>query len=235
MKNWRIPSQFDILNRDDYDVPVVGSTKIFWGSYPYKAKIKGNNINLEDNKTSTPSIYAYFSYHQNKDDEEKIKMIWNSKFVNSFHRHAYFADKDHLDDFVNTFASKIQQLEGPISEDHKEALYVIDDQKHSDKEQIAIRNRLYYKEFDSKIKFKTPAINYRQPYTYQRMSWRDEYKHYRDMHQKVVDILGEDRTAFAYNNTYLKSEDIDDLLVWLKLKAPDSVQAITKVRLVENL
>lgn len=234
MKNWRIPSQFDILDRDDYDVPVVGSTKIFWGQYPYKAKIKGNNIVVDDN-TKNVSIYQYFSYNQNKHDEEKIKMIWNSKFVNSFHRHAYFADKNHLDDFVNSFPSLVEKLEGPISEDHKEALYIIDDQKKSDKEQIAIRSRLYYKEFDSKIKFKTPAVNYRQPYTYQRMSWRDEYKHYRDMHQKVVDILGEDRTAFAYNNTYLKSEDINDLLVWLKLKAPDSVQAITKIRLVENL
>ena len=227
-----------ILNPSDYKTEVKGAVKFFYGKYPYKARLKSNNVAIE---LVNLAIYEWFRYRQGEEDHtEEMKRVLGCKFVNSFTRHAYFTEKSYLDEFVNLFEHVIDEIQGPVSKDHVDALQKINTQKYNDYEIFTIRDRLYYKEFDARITFnykpfETTRVGsmYAFPRVYD--SYREVKKWYSDLQNYVADIVGEENCVLNYNNVYLNSEETKDVAMYMKLKYPNAIKNITKIIVIENL
>jgi len=226
-----------ILNPSDYKNEIKGSIKCFYGKYPYKARLKSNNValglvNLE--------IYEWFRYKPGVEiHTDELKRVMGCKFVNSFTRHAYFTEKSYLDEFVNLFEDSIDEIQGPINKDHADALQKVNSQTYNSFEMLAIRDRLYYKNFDARITF-----NYKprprakgSMYAYPRVldSYREMQQWFRDLQNYVADIVGEENCVLNYNNVYLNADDTKDVAMYMKLKYPDAIRNITKIIVIENL
>lgn len=223
----------ETLQKSDYpNIDFKGSLKQFYSMYNYKVKLSNNNI--DPNSDNRP-LYSWFGYSTSLDGEssdERLDRVWKTKFVNSFTRHAYFVEKAHLDKFVKEFKDIIIEVQGPISEDHVQALETVGKQGRNDFEKKVIRDRLYYQKFDSKITFVSLQTDWRN---FSKYTWQDIQQHYEKLQNYVEDILGENNVQKSYNNVYLRKEDLKEVAMYMKLKYPDAIKDITEVIVIENL
>lgn len=220
------------------DAEFKGVTKLFYGEYPYKVKLKANNVDIdnEDNR----ELYNWFSYHgeplKGEPDDERLQRIWNCRFVNSFTRHAYFTKKEYLLLFMKKFADRVVEVQGPVSKKHIKALEEVSQIRKSNYEQKAIRDRNYYVDYDAKLTF--------NPYTHtpNRTSFYSTPTDYVKQIQYIsklqnfcADIVGPDNCVRNYWNVYLKKQDIKEVAMYMKLKYPDAIKHVTEVIVIENL
>lgn len=243
-----------ILKRKDYKgKKVKGITKEFWGTYPYKVSLAGNNVeltidNLEHYKPIWGKMYQWFQYPDAQAElgsDDGIRRVWNTKFVNSFTRHAYFVEKRDLDNFYNKFSDFVVEVQGPISKKHIDALALVKNQKHSDIKQKVIRDRLYYSKFDSKLEFRPPRNNFSSVYGmpgntgYGRRSYKFDieqyYKVLEELQTFVKDIVGQDNCHLAYNNVYLDKDTIEEVAMYMKLKYADVKTNITEIIVIKEI
>lgn len=244
-----------ILKRKDYnDKKVKGIIKEFWGTYPYKVSLAGNNVELTDAnlKTYKPiwgKMYQWFQYPDAQAElgsDEGIRRVWNTKFVNSFTRHAYFVEKRDLDDFYSKFDDFVVEVQGPISKKHIEALDLVRNQSRTDMKQKVIRDRLYYSKFDSKLEFLPKTIMYASAYgmpgggnTGYRRNYQFDNERYNklmtELQTFVMNIVGEDNCHLAYNNVYLDKNTIEEVAMYMKLKYADVKTSITEIIVIKEI
>ncbi len=246
-----------ILKRKDYkDKKIKGITKEFWGTYPYKVSLEGNNVEITDQTLQTykpiwGKMYQWFQYPDAQAElgsDDGIRRVWNTKFVNSFTRHAYFVEKRDLDNFYSKFSDYIIEIQGPISKKHVNALDLVRNQSRSDIKQKVIRDRLYYSKFDSKLEFLPKKVMYASAYgmpgvPYGNTGYRRNYQFDNEQYQKLMtelqtfvkNIVGEDECHLAYNNVYLDKNTIEEVAMYMKLKYADVKTYITEVVVIKEI
>ena len=67
------------INRKKYSVKIIGSDKVYYNKYPYKARLKENSINYDVNKSAAIVRYVHDDFHS-----KHMKMVFN------YTRHVYF-------------------------------------------------------------------------------------------------------------------------------------------------
>ena len=214
--------------------------------YPYKARLKSNSVEFSDDNRS---LYKWFSYHGDnapgESDDEKLERVWNTKFVNSFTRHAYFTKKKYLTMFLKDNGDMVDQVMGPISKEHITALQTVASIDKFAYEQKVIRDRLYYTDYNAKITFNPythsdPVPNYNAG-RLSRYSWsnpRDYLKRQKyiiKLQNFVEDIVGEEKCVKNYCNVYLDKADVKEVAMYMKLKYPHAIKNVTEVIVIENL
>lgn len=244
-----------ILKRKDYkDKVVKGITKKFWGNYPYKVSLAGNNVeitnqNLQTYKPIWGKMYQWFQYPDAQAElgsDEGIRRVWNTKFVNSFTRHAYFVEKKDLDNFYSKFSDNIVELQGPISKKHIDALELVSEKDRSGMKDLVIRDRLYYSKFDSKLEFLPKKVMYASAYgmpaggnTGYRRNYQFDNDRYNELMAElqtfVKNIVGEDDCYLAYNNVYLDKNTIEEVAMYMKLKYADVKTYITEIIVIKEI
>jgi hypothetical protein len=248
-----------ILKRKDYkDKKIKGITKEFWGTYPYKVSLEGNNVEITDQTLQTykpiwGKMYQWFQYPDAQAElgsDDGIRRVWNTKFVNSFTRHAYFVEKRDLDNFYSKFSDYIIEIQGPISKKHVNALDLVRNQSRSDIKQKVIRDRLYYSKFDSKLEFLPKKVMYASaygmpgvPYGNTGYGYRRNYQFDNEQYQKLMtelqtfvkDIVGQDNCHLAYNNVYLDKDTIEEVAMYMKLKYADVKTNITEIIVIKEI
>lgn len=242
-----------ILKRKDYkDKKVKGIIKEFWGTYSYKVSLAGNNVELTDTDLQSfrniwGKMYQWFQYPDAQAElgsDDGIRRVWNTKFVNSFTRHAYFVEKRDMDNFYSKFSDFIVEIQGPISKKHVEALDLVRNQSRTDMKQKVIRDRLYYSKFDSKLEFHPPRNNFRSVYgmsgnTGYGRSYKFNNEQYyalmKELQTFVMNIVGEDNCHLAYNNVYLDKNTIEEVAMYMKLKYADVKTTITEIIVIKEI
>lgn len=252
-----------ILKRKDYkDKKIKGIIKEFWGTYPYKVSLEGNNVEITDTLLQTykpiwGKMYQWFQYPDAQAElgsDDGIRRVWNTKFVNSFTRHAYFVEKRDLDNFYSKFSDFILEIQGPISKKHINALDLVRNQSRSDMKQKVIRDRLYYSKFDSRLEFRPTTTAFRSVYGmpgvpygnkgYQRHSTilrnyqldnENYFKLIAELQTFVKNIVGEDNCHLAYNNVYLDKNTIEEVAMYMKLKYAEVKTSITEIIVIKEI
>lgn len=234
----RLP--LDTIQKTDYpNIEVKGNIKKFYGTYNYKVKLSNSNI---DTSGDNRPLYSWFRYYstpgEEQSNEERLDRCWKTKFVNAWTRHAYFEEKKHFDQFMEEFEDIVVEVQGPISQEHVDALEEVNNQRRTTVEQKVIRDRLYYQKFDAKLSFKNlsrqsfPHFNSR---SFNNSYWAACVQHMEKLQNYVEDILGPENIHKSYNNVYLRKEDIKEVAMYMKLKYPDVIKNITEVIVIENL
>lgn len=237
----------EILRKSDVKgIELKGSLKEWYSMYPYKARLKSNSVEFSDDNRS---LYKWFSYHGDnapgESDDEKLERVWNTKFVNSFTRHAYFTKKKYLTMFLKDNGDMVDQVMGPISKEHITALQTVASIDKFAYEQKVIRDRLYYTDYNAKITFNPythsdPVPNYNAG-RLSRYSWsnpRDYLKRQKyiiKLQNFVEDIVGEEKCVKNYCNVYLDKADVKEVAMYMKLKYPHAIKNVTEVIVIENL
>jgi len=226
-----------VLNRDDYNVTIKGSDRIYYQRYPYK-------VGLIDTSVS-------YSVHRALEMLDWWEMIGREhvKFVSSLTRHYYFKDKKHLDFFIDMFADQIKEVKGPISEEHVGFLLevnqnAIDYDKrmidHYRYVQLVIRKRPWHNEYDLKVEIKlfapsdleslfakmAPTVSNVPP-----GKSIDLLKSIKETCKGVVDKYRDSR----WNHFYCSSEYIDDINMFVKLKHTNARLHVYKALIEKNL
>ena len=212
----------DILNRDDYSITVNGSDKIFYGSYPYKVKLKDNNIRYDWRQQNTLTEWA----RPITGDPDSYKRRMNMKVVNNWSRNYYFLDKGTMTDFVEQFEDRIDHISGPISEFHVEQLEMLNTQRRDADTYYVLKGNYYYDEYDIRL-------IWRFPYDRLTNNYDDVIAHYDTLGQAVVDSASSAR--WYQRNAYCKESDLQDIEFFCKLKFGDVIQQKVKVIFVDNL
>ena len=236
------------LKRKDYEgISVKGTVKKFYNQYPYKASIAGNSVEVSDNifsfKTTATmqELYQWFSYGWLQDSNKAIERTWNTRLVNGYTRHAYFTQKEFLDEFVEKFAHMISEIQSPLSDRHIEALDQVSDQPYSAYNKTVLRDRVYYEKFDTKIEFESPKVRgYQNQGIYGLPGiYRVDHEHF-DEHMSmlqnyVLDILGAEQCKLAYNNVYLSKDNVEEVALYMKLKHPGTIKCITETIVIKEI
>jgi len=224
----------EILPKSDYEgYKFKGITKKFYGSYPYKVKLANSNINIGSDNRPLYDWFTYGTKQQGEDDEQRLHRLWNVKFVNAYTRHVYFREKNLLDMFMSSFSSIVEEVQGPVSQEHIDVIEKISNTRRDEKELLVIRDRLYYQKYNARITFNPPPRD--RSTGWRSWSYSELNKHYTKLQDYVEDILGESNVHKNYNNVYLMRDDYKEVAMYMKLKYPNSIRDITEVIVIENL
>lgn len=218
-----------ILDRINYSPAVIGSEKIYYKKYPYKIKLLGSGIIY--NQTSWFNILRWF--YNGEQDNPHINSL-STKIVNSVNRCIYFKTKERLDDFYSRFKTDIEEIYGPISDEHIDALRLVNSKSGYDYEQYVIKENNFFNSYDGKIILNYPSINYFQSPSFLSTYHSNFQAYYQDLWE-TVDSIAPNKTRYYYRNIYINHDEIEDVEFYLKLKKGDVVQSKVKVLLVKNL
>ena len=226
------------LSRDDYSPTIVGSDRIYYKQYPYKVALIDTNVSYD--VTRALEMLDWWEMIGKE----------NVKFVSNLTRHFYFKYKKDLNFFIDMFADQVNEIKGPVSQQHVVFLQqvnqnMIDNKKHHHFHghvELVIRNKLWHKEYDLKVEVGMPRIfgngkyirsgntGYgRRPNIHRnREQLRSNVK---DTCKDIVDKYRDSR----WNYFYCDSMHIDDIKMFVKLKHPDARLHLSKALVEKNL
>ena len=215
-----------ILDRAYYTNNILGSDRIFYGSYPYKVKLHDNNINYC--WRSENNIRSWFSDPANRRIKFDIKRAdW------SMSRNYYFLTKTSLDTFVTEFTNDIEYISGPISNKHVDALNIVNSQNSFGYNRYCIKGNNYFHDYDMKLTWKWNAIH-QFPAAW--LTYDDLKKH-----RVHCDTLGNTVKEISNNarwherNVYINSNDLEEIEFFIKLRHGDIIDHTVEVLLIENM
>lgn len=212
-----------------------GSPKVFYGKYPYKVKLAGNSI-----------IPSWNFDDKHEEGYKKFLEIWDFceqypktvKLLNGWSRYAYFHSKDTFDKFITKFKNQILEVTGPYDKEHCSFLALTNSENYWDYKQHSIRKDNYFKKYDTKLTLRYPHGRHHGSFygtIHATQSWKDTFKHYRKVGETIKGCVSDGDTRQHQRTVYIKSDDLEDILMILKLKYNDCVHSITSVLVVENL
>ena len=219
------------INRKKYSVKIVGSDKVYYNKYPYKARLKENSINYDIDKSAAIVRYVHDDFHS-----KHMKMVFN------YTRHVYFKTLDAFQEFMFIFEDDVDLVMGPISKKHCEALQTINETNKYGLNLYEIRNAKFFGQFDTKIVWDYPhtaeiygasniSISPLSPQMVPpgKSMW---HKYFEDLGDNVMSVA-DSKT----NNrlTYINEADIEDVQFFMKLQKGDVIKNIVRVIVIENL
>lgn len=216
-------------------IKLSGSPKVFYGKYPYRVKIEGNNIiTFYDDETNNSSLNDTFS--------KMLDFVWQYpktvKLLNGWSRYAYFHSKDTFDKFIDLFSDSIEEVTGPLNKTHASHLATVNAENYWDYKQHSIRKENYYKKYDTKLTLRYPFGRHHGSFygtIGATQSWKNTFKHYRKVGETIKSCASNGEIRQHQRTVYIKSDDLEDILMILKLKYNDCIHSITSVLVVENL
>lgn len=215
------------INRKKYSVKIIGSDKVYYNKYPYKARLKDNSINYDVDKSAAIVRYVHDDFHS-----KHMKMVFN------YTRHVYFKTLDAFQEFMYVFEEEVDLVMGPISKKHCEALQTVNKTNKYGLELYEIRNKLFFDKFDTKIVWDYPHtaeiygasnISYPAIHPPGRRRWHQYFEDLGDNVMSVADSKTNNRL------TYLNEADIEDVQFFMKLQKGDVIKNIVRVIVIENL
>jgi len=217
----------DILNKSKLtEVETIRcSDRIYYGSYPYKVKMKGNGISY-----SWSSVRDIIEWQSGGD---KFERRWNMKTVQTWSKIHYFKKLSVLEDFVNTFHSEVDEIYGPLNQDHVDALKIINQEQRYAEEIHVIKENYYFNEYDMKLVWKFPFLTSNSSI----YSTASGYKRTLDFWEKLgssVRDMTDNNSRWHMSNCYIKQTDLQDIEFYVKLKFGDVIDQRVKVIKIEN-
>lgn len=212
----------ETLNRSDYTVPVLGSDKIYYGAYPYRAKLKDNEI------TASWEVTADILSWRNS-GEDSYRRRFGSKSVSNWTKNYYFNSKDLLDSFVDHVGNDtVEHISGPVSDFHIEMLEKIMKQNRHGSKVHVIKGNKYFNKYDMKLVWQYP---YRSTETIN--GTRMSVSAYFDKLGKSIEGVCDSR--YYDRNVYFNKENLEDIEFFCKLKYGDIISSRVEVIVIDNL
>lgn len=210
-----------------------GSPKVFYGKYPYRVKISGNNIiTFYDDETNNSSYNDTFS--------KMLEFVWQYpktvKLLNGWSRYAYFHSKSTFDKFIDMFSDSIEEVTGPLNKTHASHLATVNAENYWDYKQHVIRRNKYFGKWDTKLILRYPTLGLGSFYgaVHNTSQYRTAMKHIAKVGETIRDCSEGDIRQHQ-RTVYVNSADLDDINMFLKLKYKDPISCIVSVLVVENL
>tara|TARA_B100000902_G_scaffold34893_1_gene41898 strand:- start:15099 stop:15800 length:702 start_codon:yes stop_codon:yes gene_type:complete len=216
-------------------IKLSGSPKVFYGKYPYRIKILGNNIITYFEEDSQNSSY-------NDTFSKMLDFVWEYpktvKLLNGWSRYAYFHSKDTFDKFIDNFSDSIEEVTGPLNKTHASHLATVNAENYWDFKQHVIRKDNYFGKWDTKLILRYPVSTYHGTFygkLHNSSGYKQTMNHFRKVGETVRDCSGDGDVRQHQRTIYVNSTDMEDISMFLKLKYADCVQCIVSVLVVENL
>lgn len=211
-----------------HNIEILGSDRIYYNHYPYKAALIDNQIRY--NVGRALEIYDWLDNVGGKD----------TKFKSGVTRHLYFKDINKLYFFMEMFEDQIHNVQGPISDKHIEYLF---ERKHNTerhnpnfREEIIIRKTKWHNTYDCKVWVGT-KLKYRDYMTTGIGSTdysKEVVKVRRETMQTIEGMVDKSR-KHRWNFIYCDSKYAEDIHFYVKLKHPEAFLVITKALVEEKL
>ena len=215
------------------EIKLSGSPKVFYGKYPYRVKIEGNNIiTFYDDETNNSSYNNTFSKMLDF-VEQYPKTV---KFLNGWSRYAYFHSKDTFDKFIDLFSDSIEEVTGPLNKTHASHLATVNAENYWDYKQHVIRKDNYFGKWDTKLVLRYPDLGFGRFYgaVHNTTQYAKAMKHIAKVGETIQDC-SEGDVRQHHRSVYVNSADLDDITMFLKLKYKEPILRIVSVLVVENL
>ena len=211
--------------------PLSGSDRVFYGKYPYRIKLSGNNIINYDEGPFPSYNDNFFEILHFCDDYPKTV-----KLLNGFSRYVYFHSKNTFDMFIEFFNEHIESIAGPLNKQHCTYLATTNLENYWDYKQHVIKNNNFFGKYDTKLVLRWPTTRIGRFYgaIHGSSEYKETLKHFKDVGQTVKDTANNE-VRQNQRIIYFNSEDLDDITMFLKLKYKDPIQNIVSVLVVENL
>ena len=223
MSNSKSPNNLKFVSARTLGVPVKPSDKIYFDDYFYRVRTKGayvyHDIELHEN------ISMWFTQY----GEDQFREHWSNKG-----RSFYLPDYHMLEAFVNTWSDIIDEVTGPINQNHLDILLDADDDYSFRTE---FRDKKYYGKYAHKLEFTVLF----QPNIKQRSGGFDSLGTFIEI-DKIVSAQTNDYKWYTkptrysgrmyYNFLYLKEEDYNIVLTMLLLTHKSLIS--TKVKVVTH-
>ena len=215
----------ETLNRSDYNVPVVGSDKIYYGSYPYRVKLKDNEITASWEVTADILSWRNFG-------EESYKRKFGSKSVSNWTKNYYFTGKSLLDSFVNHIGDhNVDRISGPVSDYHSEMLEMVSREDRYGSSVHVIKGNKYFNKYDMKLVWQYPYRAHRANSVYNSKPLSNSA--YFDKLGKSIEGVCDSR--YYDRNVYFNEENLEDIEFFCKLKYGDIISSRVKVIVIDNM
>lgn len=214
--------------------PLSGTPKVFYGKYPYRIKLSGNNIvNQEWEPHSDNSYYNSHFYEILHFCDDYPKTV---KLLNGYSRYVYFHSKNTFDMFIGFFKEHIESVAGPLNKEHCSYLATTNLENYWDYKQHVIRSDNFFGKYDTKLIIRYPLGRISRFYgaIHTTSEYKDTLTHFKNVGQTVKDTANNEPRQ-NQRIIYVNSEDLDDITMFLKLKYKDCIQNIVSVLVVENL
>ena len=187
-------------------IKLSGSPKVFYGKYPYRVKIEGNNIiTFYDDETNNSSYNNTFSKMLDF-VEQYPKTV---KFLNGWSRYAYFHSKDTFDKFIDLFSDSIPEP-GPWTK-HMLHPATVNAENYWDYKQHVIRKDNYFGKWDTQISFEISHLGFGRFHgaVHNTTQYAKAMKHIAKVGETIQDCPeGDVRTS---QTVYVNSADLDDI------------------------
>jgi len=198
-------------------VELLPSTKVYFGEFPYRVRIKGPGHPHKD--------YDPHFHYDITDFMRSSNMFYKRELQSSGGRNIYFALYDDLMWFVNWMGDSVEAVHGPLSEQH-----ILD--MHTPG--LIIRENNWYKDFDYRVEFNTPVprtYSTHQPATQEEVrhliNWvHDNFDNYR---WGTVDF------KWFYNYLYCDYNEYNDLRAICNLQFKKLIRREDKIKLFSEL
>lgn len=164
-------------------------------------------------------------------DGEMFERKWNMKTIQSWAKIHYFKKLSVLEDFVDTFHNEIDEIYGPINQQHVDALELVNKEQNYGSSKHVIKENNYFNEFDMKLIWKYPFLS--SGYT-NATGFKKTSDHWDALGEAVRDMT-EDNSRWYMRNCYIKETDLEDIEFFVKLKFGDVIDQRVKVIKIENM
>ena len=219
----------DILNRSDYKNTVHGSDKIYYGGYPYRVKLKDNEI------TADWKVTADVLSWKSTTSADSWDRRFGTKSVNNWTKNYYFTGKSLLDSFVNHVGhNNVDHISGPISDHHIDSLKKVQKQNKHGAYINVIKGNKYFNQYDMKLVWRYPKRQATQGGVY------GFPKDYSKINTEYYDKLGKSIMGVCDSryfdcNVYFNKEDLEDIEFFCKLKYGDVISSKVEIIVIDNL
>lgn len=219
----------DILQRSDYKNTVHGSDKVYYGQYPYRVKLKDNEITADWKVTADVMSFTGGSWERK----------FGTKIVNNWTKNYYFTGKALLDSFVNHIGhSNVDHISGPISDHHVDMLEKVQQQNKHGSHIHIIKGNKYFNQYDMKLIWKYPRNTdlRKRPALFPQNTtmWNTDFyaEYYDRMGKSITDVCD---SRYYDCNVYFNKEDLEDIEFFCKLKHGDVISSRVEVIVIDNL
>jgi len=225
----------EILNRSDYKNTVHGSDKVYYGGYPYRVKLRDNEITADWKVTADVLSWKGTSSGD----------AWDRKFgtksVNNWTKNYYFTGKALLDSFVNHIGhDNVDHISGPISDYHVDMLKKVQKQNKYGGYVHIIKGNKYFNQYDMKLIWKYPKRQENRTggrlstgtYGYAQTYPRINAEYYDKLGKSIMGVCD---SRYYDCNVYFNKEDLEDIEFFCKLKYGDVISSKVEIIVIDNL
>lgn len=237
-KNIRLETRPCVLEDNvTQDYFVRPSASIYYGKYPYKIVFDNRLVNESIPDNRDVNRFDHDLHFEFRDFASNFNNFYRLMFNSS--RRVYLADYDDLLSTLGMYGDWVEQIQGPISDNHIDLLY-------TDGLNLVVKAAPFFKKYDYKLEIyasyyairnlwlSTPSFNSSVPSATNQ--WKNQMRE--DLENFVLTLQAQDFDSKinygsfgSYHNAvvFFTEQDYQDILAFKKLTVPDFRTRITRV------